>query len=165
MLIYHKNKHLLQFDDFYFKCCIGKNGSSKNKLEGDKKTPQGIFNIGNLYYRKDRIKNFSSKVKRMVIKKNMGWSDDVRSKKYNKLIKIKNRNNPRHEKLYRKDCKYDLLIPIMYNFKKPKPKLGSCIFFHITKNYQPTAGCIALKKTDFLIMLKLINKKTKVIIN
>ena len=165
MIIYHKNKHLLQVDDFYFKCCIGKNGTSKNKLEKDKKTPQGIFNIEHLYYRKDRIKNFSLKLKKVAIKKNMGWSDDVKSKKYNKLIKINNHNDPGHEKLYRKDYKYDLLIPIKFNFKRPIPKLGSCIFFHITKNYQSTAGCIALKKTDFLIMLKLINRKTKVIIN
>jgi L,D-peptidoglycan transpeptidase YkuD (ErfK/YbiS/YcfS/YnhG family) len=64
--------------------------------------------------------------------------------------------------LYRKDYKYDLLIPIKYNFKKRIPGKGSCIFIHLTKDYKPTAGCIALKKKDFLIMLKIIKKNTKI---
>ena len=56
----------------------------------------------------------------------------------------------------------DLLIPIKYNFIKPKRGVGSCIFIHLTRNYDPTAGCVALSKKDFLIMLKLINKKTSI---
>ena len=39
---------------------------------------------------------------------------------------------------------------------------GSAIFIHLTKNYNPTKGCIALNKKDFLILCKLINKKTKI---
>ena len=54
MTIFVKNKHTLQIDDFKFRCCIGKKGSTKNKKEGDKKTPKGTFKIENLYYRKDR---------------------------------------------------------------------------------------------------------------
>ena len=97
----------------------------------------------------------------MQIKKDMGWCDDIKSKQYyNKLIKINKKI--KYEKLTRKDSKYDLLIPIKYNFKKPIIGLGSCIFIHLTKNYKPTAGCIALNKKDFLIMLKLINKNTKI---
>ena len=79
---------------------------------------------------------------------------------YNKLLKIK--KNTKHEKLKRNDHKYDLIVPIKYNFKKPVIGLGSCIFMHLTENYNSTAGCIALKKKDFLIMLKLIKKKTKI---
>ena len=51
MRIYLKNKHTLHVDDFKFKCCIGKNGLSNNKIEGDKKTPIGTFEIEKLYYR------------------------------------------------------------------------------------------------------------------
>jgi L,D-peptidoglycan transpeptidase YkuD (ErfK/YbiS/YcfS/YnhG family) len=91
----------------------------------------------------------------------MGWCDDINvPEKYNKIIKTEKKIN--HEKLSRRDNKYDLLIPIKYNFKKPISGLGSCIFIHLTKNYKPTAGCIALKKKDFLIMLKLIKKQTKI---
>ena len=91
----------------------------------------------------------------------MGWCDDVNfPKKYNKLFKIN--NNIKYEKLKRRDNKYDLIIPIKYNFKKPIIGKGSCIFIHLTKNYRPTAGCVALKEKDFLIMLKLIKRNSKI---
>jgi len=161
MIIYQRNKQTLKIDDFNFKCCIGKKGLTFKKKEGDKKTPKGIFEIENLYYRKDRIKKPQTSLKCIEIKENMGWCDDINfKKKYNKLFKIDNKTN--HEKLKRKDHKYDLLIPIKYNFLKPIKNLGSCIFIHLTKDYKPTAGCIALKEKDFLIMLKLIDKNTKI---
>ena len=164
MTIYIKNKHTLQIDDFKFRCCIGKNGFTKNKREGDKKTPKGIFGIENLYFRKDRKKRPSTLIKCIEIKKNMGWCDDIRfPKKYNKLFKIDKKI--KHEKLKRRDYKYDFLIPIKYNFKKTVLGRGSCIFIHLTKNFKPTAGCIALKEKDFLIMLKLIKKNSKIKIN
>tara|TARA_X000000368_G_scaffold317942_1_gene255270 strand:- start:11 stop:505 length:495 start_codon:yes stop_codon:yes gene_type:complete len=161
MIIYLKNKHTLQVDDFFFKCCVGKNGLSKLKVEGDKRTPIGIFKLGNLYFRKDRIRRLKSNFKTFKINKFMGWCDDTKSKKYyNKLIKVSKKL--KHEKLFRKDYKYDLLIPIKYNFKKRVLGRGSCIFLHLTKDYKPTAGCIALNKKDFMVMLKIINNKTKI---
>ena len=161
MTIYLKNKHTLQVDDFCFRCAIGKNGLSINKIEGDKKTPKGYFDIGSLYYRKDRIVIPKTSIKSIEIKPEMGWCDDINvPEKYNKLIKTN--QNIRHEKLYRKDNKYDLLIPVKYNEKKRIPGKGSCIFIHLTKNYKPTAGCVALKKKDFLIMLRIIKKNTKI---
>jgi len=161
MIINLKNKHTLQVDSFYFKCSIGKNGLIKNKIEGDKRTPKGTFEIEHLYFRKDRLKKPKTSLKTIEIKEKMGWCDDVKvQSKYNRLIKIE--NNIKHEKLKRNDQKYDLLIPIKYNFNKIKVGLGSCIFIHLTKDYKPTAGCIALAKKDFLIMLKLINKNTKI---
>ena len=161
MTILVKNKHTLHIDEFKFRCCIGKNGLTKNKKEGDKKTPKGTFGIESLYYRKDRLKKPITSLKCVKIKKDMGWCDDINfPKKYNKLIKTEKKI--KHEILKRKDHKYDLLIPIKYNFKKPISGLGSCLFIHLTKDYKPTAGCIALKKNDFLIMLKLINKNSKI---
>ena len=163
MIIKLKNKQTLQLDDFSFKCSIGKNGITSHKIEGDKKTPKGKFSIGHIYYRKDKIKSFETKLKKIKIKKNMGWCDDINSSKYNQSIKVNKKIH--HEKLFRVDRKYDLLIPIKYNFNKPKRKKGSCIFLHLTKSYKPTAGCIAINKNDFFIMLKLINRNSKIIIN
>jgi len=160
MTILLKNKHTLLAGDFIFKCCIGKRGTTNFKKEGDLKTPKGIYKIENLYYRSDRLKKPETKLKVIKIKKNMGWCDDSRSSNYNKLIKTSNYSS--HEALFRKDYKYDFLIPIKYNFEKPKPDKGSCIFLHLTKNYKSTRGCIALKKKDFLILLKIIDKKTKI---
>ena len=161
MTIFVKNKYTLQIDDYKFRCCIGKNGSTNDKKEGDKKTPKGTYKIENLYFREDRKEKPSTLLRCIKIKKNMGWCNDIRfPKKYNKLIKIEKKI--KHEKLKRKDYKYDLLIPIKYNFKKPITGMGSCIFIHLTKDYKGTAGCIALNEKDFLIMLKLIKKNTKI---
>ncbi len=164
MTIFLKNKYTLQVDEFNFKCSVGLNGLSSKKKEGDKKTPRGIFELGNLYFRKNRLNKPNTNLKCIEIKKNMGWCDDLKfPNKYNKLIKINKKI--KHEKLTRKDHKYDLLIPIKYNFKKPIVGLGSCIFLHLTNNYKPTKGCIAVSKKDFIIILKLINKKTKIVID
>ena len=161
MIILLKNKHSIRFDEFIFRCCIGKNGITNFKKEGDLKTPRGTFQIEHLYYRKDRIERPLTQLKCIEIKENMVWCDDVRNKKnYNKLIKKKSKLH--HEKLFRKDHKYDLFIPIKYNFKNTILGKGSCIFIHLTNNYKPTAGCIALKKKDFLILLKLLKKNTKI---
>ena len=161
MIITIKNKDTLTFDDFKFKCCVGKKGFTNNKIEGDKKTPIGKYSLENLYYRKDRkIKPFT-KLKVLEIKKNMGWCNDKREKKnYNKLIKFNSKL--KGERLYRKDYKYDFLIPIKYNWKKKVLGKGSAIFIHLTKDFKPTAGCVGVAEKDFIILLKLINKKTKI---
>tara|TARA_B100001175_G_C19124420_1_gene455910 strand:+ start:124 stop:609 length:486 start_codon:yes stop_codon:yes gene_type:complete len=161
MLIFLKNKDTLIVDDFKFRCCIGKNGLKTNKIEGDKCTPKGIFKLGTVYYRKDRVAK-PKKLKTKIISKNIGWCNDSKNKFYNKEIKVN--KNLKFEKLYRKDNKYDYLIVINYNEKRI-PNRGSAIFIHLTKNYNPTAGCIALKKNDFLILLKVIKKKSKIKIN
>ena len=112
-------------DDFNFRCSVGKNGFSKDKKEGDNKTPIGTFKLGNIYFRKDRIKKLISKLKKIEIKKNMGWCDDPKSKNYNKLIKIKKNLKISYEKLFRKDNKYDLFILIKYNYKKTYKNKGA----------------------------------------
>ena len=161
MTIVVKNKDTLIYDDFIFKCCVGKNGFTKKKIEGDKKTPIGKFSLECIYYRSDKKNKPNTKLKLLKIEKNMGWCNDIRSKKsYNKLIKKKTKL--RCEKLFRHDYKYDYLLPIKYNWNKTKIGNGSAIFIHLTKNYKPTAGCIGISEKDFLILIKLINKNTKI---
>ena len=161
MPIILKDKASLVFDEFSFRCCIGKKGTTKNKIEGDKKTPIGTFSLGNLYYRKDRHTKPLTNLRCIPIKEDMGWCDDIKSKKYyNKLIKIT--KNIKYEKLFRRDKKYDFVIPIEYNTKKTKIPKGSAIFIHLTNDFKPTLGCVALKKKDFLILVRLIKKNTKI---
>jgi len=159
MLITIKNKDTLIIDDFIFKCSVGKSGIKTTKKEGDGVTPRGIYSIGRLYYRADRLKKPKVKILTKIIKKTMGWCDDPTNKNYNKEIKIN--NEVKHEKLYRKDSSYDCFIVINYNTKKRIPYMGSAIFIHLTENYNKTSGCVALTKKDFLILIKLIDKKTK----
>ena len=96
-------------------------------------------------------------------KKNIGWCTDSKSKFYNKEFKIK--KNIKYEKLLRKDYKYNYFIAVNYNRKNIIKNNGSAIFILLTKNYKPTAGCIALNKKDFLFFSKLINKKSKILIS
>ena len=163
MIIKLIDKDTLNIGEFKLKCCIGKKGISKKKVEGDWTTPSGEFKIGNLYWRSDKIKKPETKLFCKKIKKNMGWCNDINSAFYNKEIKINKKI--KYEKLYRHDHKYDLFILIKYNFLKVQKNKGSAIFIHLTKNYKPTVGCIALSKKDFLILSKIIKKDSKIIIN
>ena len=93
----------------------------------------------------------------------MGWCDDVNSKKYNKEISFPFKYSA--EKLYRKDNTYDILININYNRFPIVRGKGSAIFLHLsTKKYKPTNGCVGIQKKDFLKILPLIKKKTKILI-
>ena len=153
-----KNK-FLYFDKYRIKCAIGKRGITSNKREGDGKTPRGKFKLKSIFYRKDRIKKVKSPLKKIIIKKNMGWCDDSNSKYYNKRIKFPFKLSA--EKLWLKENIYDLIIVINYNLRPIIKNKGSAIFLHIAKrNYKPTKGCIALKEKDFRILLKLIKKNT-----
>ena len=162
MIIRLKNKDTLNFDDFSIKCVIGKNGLNKNKKEGDKSTPIGNFKLGPLYWRADKIEKPETNISCKKINKNMGWCNDINSRFYNKEIKVNKKI--KHEKLFRKDYKYNLFLVIKYNDKKIIRGKGSAIFIHLTKNYKKTAGCIAVKEKDFLVMIKLVSKKSKIII-
>ena len=159
MIIHVKNKNTLIIDAFKFKCSIGKKGFKSSKKEGDFSTPKGLFNLRKLYFRKDRVGIPNCKLDKKSIKKDTAWCDDPKHQKYNEEIKTKNKNLK--ENLYRKDLKYDYLISISHNEIKT-PGKGSAIFIHLTNEYKPTAGCVALRKKDFEILLKLIDKKTKI---
>ena len=154
-------KHSLFYKGYKLKCSIGKLGLTHSKKEGDLTTPKGQFKLGLLYYRKDRIKSLKCKIKKRVIKKGMGWCYDSRSKKYNHEIYFPFKF--RAEKLYRKSKNYDIFINIKYNHFPIVKGKGSAIFLHLTdKKYKPTKGCVAIQKKDFLKILPLINRNTKI---
>ena len=159
MIIHVPNKNTLIIDDFSLRCCVGKGGISSNKKEGDYSTPKGLFDLKKLYFRKDRVARPKCNIAKKSIMKNMAWCDDPKHQKYNEEIQVFTRNNK--ENLYRTDNIYDYIISINHNHRKI-PNKGSAIFIHLTNNYKPTAGCIALQKKDFEILLKLIDQKTKI---
>jgi len=158
MIIQVKNKDTLIIDDFHFKCCVGKNGLNLNKKEGDLTTPKGLFKLEKLYFRADRVGTPKSEIIKKSITKKLAWCDDSTHKKYNQEIYTKSKSK---ENLFRKNHSYDYLITINHNHKKI-PGKGSAIFIHLTENYKPTAGCIALRRKDFEILIKLIKKRSKI---
>ena len=163
MHLYLKNKFLYA-GDYKIKCSIGKRGLTRKKTEGDLKTPKGIFNFKLVLYRQDKIGNIRTKLRKLKIKKKLGWCDDPTSSFYNKLINFPFKKSA--EKLYLKKNIYDIILVINYNLNPVKKNKGSAIFLHIaSKNYSPTRGCLAINKSDLLKILPQINKKTKLIIH
>ena len=162
MILVNQN-NLLTYNNKNYKCSFGINGLNKTKIEGDKSTPVGVFSIGKLYVRTDRIKNLKTNFHYISIEKTMAWSDDPNSKDYNKLIKA---NNNHKEIMYRDDHIYDLILVVNYNIHPIIPYKGSAIFIHISKdNYSATQGCIALNQDDFIEILINLKPSDKIRIN
>ncbi len=160
MHIIIKNKHLI-YGNYKIRCAIGKKGVGKKKKEGDFITPLGSYRITKVFFRKDRVKNLRTKIKKLEINKKMGWCDDPRSNNYNKLIKYPFKYSS--EKLYRRDNIYDIIVVLNYNINPIIKNRGSAIFIHIAKkNYKKTEGCVAIKKRDMKNLLKMISIKTKI---
>ena len=100
-------------------------------------------------------------MKKKVIKKNMGWCDDPNSKQYNKLVKL-----PffyKHEKLFKKENIYDIVLVLNYNMNPIKKNKGSAIFIHVAKNnFRKTEGCVAIKKQNLIKIVKKLNLNSEV---
>ena len=155
------NKKYLTYNQYKVKCAVGKRGVNLKKKEGDFITPIGLYKIKYILYRKDRIKKIPSKLRKITIKKNMGWCDDPKSKQYNKLVNLPFSYGC--ERLFKKENIYDIILVLNYNMNPVKKDKGSAIFVHVAKkNYEKTRGCVAVKKLDLLKILKKIKVKTKV---
>ena len=155
------NKKYLTYKNYKLKCALGKRGIGYKKKEGDLITPVGKYKIKYILYRKDRIKKIYSKIKAIVIKKNMAWCNDPESKDYNKLIKLP--SDFSFENLYKKENIYDIVLVLDYNMNPIIKNKGSAIFVHVAKkNYKKTEGCMALRKIHLLKIIKLLESNTKV---
>ena len=163
MHIYIKNNRLL-INEYKVKCALGKRGIGNKKKEGDFITPKGMYKIKTIFYRKDRVPHLNSKIIKKPITQNMGWCDDPKSKKYNKVIRFPFSFSA--EKLYRRDNIYDIILVLNFNLNPIVKNKGSAIFIHVAKrNYKKTKGCIAISKKSLKKITKLINHKTIVYIN
>ena len=155
------NKKYLTLNNYKAKCALGKRGIGYKRKEGDLITPKGTYKVKYILYRKDRVKKIQTKIKKIAIRKDMGWCDDPKSKDYNKLIKLPYAYS--FEKLFRKENNYDIILILNYNMNPVIKNKGSAIFIHIAKkNYKKTEGCIALKKAHLLKIIKRINKNTTI---
>ena len=160
MHILIKNKYLT-YGNYKVKCAVGKRGINRKKKEGDLSTPKGTFQVKKVYYRHDKVKNLKTCFKKIVIRKNMGWCDDPRSNRYNKLIKYPFKY--KSEKLFRADNIYDIILVLNFNMSPIKKYKGSAIFIHVAKRkFSPTKGCVALEKKELRKLLKTLKKSSKI---
>ena len=155
------NKKYLTLDNYKAKCALGKRGIGYKRKEGDLITPKGTYKVKYILYRKDRVKKIQTKIKKIAIRKDMGWCDDPKSRDYNKLIKLPYAYS--YEKIFRKENNYDIILILNYNMNPVIKNKGSAIFIHIAKKkFKKTEGCIALKKIHLLKIIRRINKNTAI---
>jgi L,D-peptidoglycan transpeptidase YkuD (ErfK/YbiS/YcfS/YnhG family) len=153
----------LIFNDKTYRCVMGKNGVVEDKEEGDWGTPVGCFPIREIFYRKDRVEKIDSVFPVRELSEDDGWCDDPKDEKYNQFVKLPYEAS--HEKLWREDNLYDIIVVLGYNDDPPVPGNGSAVFMHIARpSYSPTAGCIALATSDLLEILENLEKDATVCI-
>ncbi len=151
----NKFKGHLHWGGQVYPCFLGEAGtlSVNQKKEGDGATPFGFFPIRSLYYRKDRLGLLTSRLPTHEFKKEDCWSDEIKDPYYNQFFSGTSKAS--HEKMWREDNLYDVVIPLGYNDQEIKPGAGSCIFFHIAKDgFSPTKGCVAIDRDAMLEILK-----------
>ena len=146
-----------------YACRIGRAGIATDKREGDLKTPVGRFLLRHCYYRPDRMPAPETGLATIALAPDDGWCDDAAHPLYNQHVKLPFAAS--HEKLWREDDVYDLIIPMGYNDDPITPGLGSAIFMHLMReDGVGTEGCVALKRSDLLALLPRLNAATQVIV-
>lgn len=156
-----KHQGMLHYNGNNIPCCLGKNGISINKKEGDQATPAGSFQLLFGFYRSDRIKTQQSLLPLDQIKKHSGWCDDQKNPNYNRLVELPFK--PSHEILTREDRLYDICLVMDHNYSRRIKNRGSAVFFHLTNNDNgPTQGCVAIDPKWMMLLLPRLNMRTTI---
>jgi L,D-peptidoglycan transpeptidase YkuD (ErfK/YbiS/YcfS/YnhG family) len=149
-----------EFGDRRWRCTVGAGGVREDKVEGDAATPAGEFPLRRLYFRNDRLVLPKVPLPARPIAEHDGWCDDPRSPAYNRLVHVPNEWS--HEKMWREDGLYDLVVVVGYNDDPPEGEWGSAIFLHVARgNYEPTRGCVAFSRDDLMELVQLITPETR----
>ncbi|MBR0667507.1 L,D-transpeptidase family protein [Roseomonas hellenica] len=137
-----------------FRCALGKGGVRADKSEGDGATPTGLLPLRRLLYRADRVAAPECALRREPIGAEDGWCDDPAHPDYNRQITLP--HPARHERLWRGDALYDVVVPLGWNDAPVVRGRGSAIFLHLARpDYAPTEGCVALSLVDLRRVLSL----------
>lgn len=146
-------------------CRIGRTGMTPEsvKAEGDGATPMGRYPFRRLFYRADRLEEPVTRLPYRALSPEDGWCDDAASPHYNQWVRLP--FGPSHEKLWRDDHAYDLIVVLGHNDSPPVPGRGSAIFLHVRHDDdRPTAGCVALLEKDLLFLLRQIRQSDHLVI-
>lgn len=146
---------LLRWPGGSARCALGRGGVTPAavKVEGDGASPIGIWPIRQVFWRADRLPRPETALPVEALIPEAGWCDDPASPFYNLPVLLPFPMS--HEKLWRDDSVYDLIVVLGYNDAPPIPGKGSAIFLHLARpDYSPTEGCVACAKDDLLALLK-----------
>ncbi|BBK39782.1 hypothetical protein STAQ_48600 [Allostella sp. ATCC 35155] len=144
-----------------FACAIGRGGIRADKREGDGATPVGRFALRRLLYRPDRLAMPATSLPAAALTPADGWCDDPGHADYNRPVRLP--HPARHERMWRDDHLYDLVVVIGHNDDPTVPEAGSAVFVHLAREgYGPTEGCVALAAADLLLLLEDASPRTVV---
>jgi L,D-peptidoglycan transpeptidase YkuD (ErfK/YbiS/YcfS/YnhG family) len=145
------------------RCAIGAGGFAADKHEGDGATPVGAWPMRRLLWRADRLPPPPTALPTMPIGRADGWCDDPLDLRYNEPVALPFAGS--HERLWRRDRVYDLVVVLGYNDDPPQPGRGSAIFLHVARrDFRPTEGCVALRRADLLEVLAGADRRSRVIV-
>lgn len=126
-----------------FACSLGRSGITHTKREGDGATPIGRFELLNVYYRADKGPCPVTYLPVAPLSDSDGWCDSPEHSLYNRPVDLPFEGN--HEKMWRDDRLYDIVVVLNQNMYPAVPGEGSAIFFHIAREgFLPTEGCVAV---------------------
>jgi L,D-peptidoglycan transpeptidase YkuD (ErfK/YbiS/YcfS/YnhG family) len=138
----------------------GRNGFAPEgeKLEGDGRTPSGLFEIGVAFGREEDLK--TGLAYRQLTSDDF-WVDDIGSPRYNHWVQGIPHDAASYETMLRSDGLYDVGVVIRYNMDPVVSGQGSAIFIHVwrTGGRKPTAGCVALDKERLRRLLAWLDVK------
>ena len=144
-----------------WRCAIGPAGIVADKREGDGATPSGCFALRRVLYRPDRLARPETMLPATALAPEDGWCDDPADAAYNSPVRLP--YSASHERLWRDDGIYDIIVILGHNDDPPVPGAGSAIFLHVARDdYGPTQGCIALALPDLLTVLREAGPKTRI---
>jgi len=152
-------KHLgfIRMGTLTLPCAIGRSGVVTRKREGDGGTPRALLRPVAIYFRPDRFRRHRFALPAKAITRDMGWCDDPRSPRYNRAIPLPSSSS--HEKLWRDDGLYDIVVETDWNRRPAISGQGSAIFIHLARpGFKPTEGCIAFDRKGMKLFLSRLDK-------
>ncbi|MBA3813010.1 MAG: L,D-transpeptidase family protein [Alphaproteobacteria bacterium] len=153
----------LSWGDQVFPCSWGHGGIKLDKKEGDRATPVGTFSFRRVFYRADRLEKPETLLPLQVINVTDGWCDDVKDACYNQYVTLPYKG--RHEKLWREDHVYDIILVVGHNDAPVEKGKGSAIFVHLRRpKGTSTEGCVALELQDLLKVIKESTLKSSLVV-
>lgn len=142
----------LRWNDHEARCALGRSGIAAEKREGDGVTPVGLFPLRRTLYRPDRGDPPGTALPVAPIRPEDGWCDDPADPAYNGPVTLPYPAG--HERMWRDDRLYDIVVVLGHNDDPPVPGQGSAVFLHVAReDYGPTEGCVALAPDDLRRLL------------
>jgi L,D-peptidoglycan transpeptidase YkuD (ErfK/YbiS/YcfS/YnhG family) len=145
------------------RCAIGRTGLTRRKREGDGATPVGRFGVLGWWFQPARPALFRGRLPSRTIRRDDGWCDDPVAGAYNRPVRRPFSRS--HEEMWRDDGKYAVVGILDCNITRRRAGAGSAIFFHVCDaDYGATAGCVAIRASDFRKLLPLLSARAKMLI-